>query len=413
MITSLAPIISPTGITAPSFQDCLEFLQAQYRAIYGQDVYLEPDSQDGQWIAIQAQGYADCGATLIAIYNSFSPATAQYAALSNNVKINGIRRAIATYSTVSLLLTGQVGTTINQGVVQDSNGIRWNLPLVVVIPQGGQITVTATCANLGAVPALAGTITIIRTPTLGWQTVTNPTNAVPGSPVEKDGPLRARQAISTSLPSQSILDGIRGAVASVSGVTRSRIYENDGSGKDANGNPMPVDANGQPPKTISVTVEGGDDNAVARAIALKKGPGCGTYGTTKIAVIDASNNQATINYFRPTYVAVAVAISINPLPGYTNDTGDRIKSAVANYISGLGIGAAVMLGRLYVPANLPGIDVAATFELLSVKCAAKPNTPQAADVAIAFNQIATCAVTDIQLTVSSGSSGSNPPSTSG
>ncbi|WP_457832781.1 baseplate J/gp47 family protein, partial [Staphylococcus aureus] len=80
---------------------------------------------------------------------------------------------------------------------------------------------------IGAVSAPAGTITTINTPTRGWQSVTNPADAVPGAEVESDAALRSRQKISTAIPSLTVFEGIVGAVAGVSGVTRYRGYEND------------------------------------------------------------------------------------------------------------------------------------------------------------------------------------------
>src|SRR5260363_207233 len=44
---TLSVTIDATGIHAPSYADVLNALKAQYRAIYGPDVYLENDSQDG------------------------------------------------------------------------------------------------------------------------------------------------------------------------------------------------------------------------------------------------------------------------------------------------------------------------------------------------------------------------------
>ncbi len=65
------------------------------------------------------------------MYNSFHLTTAQAAALSSNVKINGITRKVATNSTADLLLTGTVGTTITNGSARDKNGIIWSIPASV------------------------------------------------------------------------------------------------------------------------------------------------------------------------------------------------------------------------------------------------------------------------------------------
>ncbi|MFW8062602.1 baseplate J/gp47 family protein, partial [Klebsiella pneumoniae] len=89
---------------------------------------------------------------------SFSPATALGDALTSNVKINGITRRAATNSTVDLLLTGTIGTTIINGSVRDTNSVVWNLPATVVIGSDGTVVATATCANAGAVAAVAGSV---------------------------------------------------------------------------------------------------------------------------------------------------------------------------------------------------------------------------------------------------------------
>ena len=182
MITTTAPTVDATGITAPSYADVLAYLKSQYQTIYGSDVYLEADSQDGQFLAIIASAINDANAVAISVYNAFSPASAQGANLSSVVKINGITRAVASLSTVDLTIVGQVGITITNGVVQDTNNVKWDLPASVTIPPAGTIVVTATCETPGAIAAVAGSVNQISTPTRGWQTVTNVSAAAPGNP---------------------------------------------------------------------------------------------------------------------------------------------------------------------------------------------------------------------------------------
>ena len=161
----LSATVTAQGISAPDYQTILDTLTSYFRQIYGSDAYLEPDSKDGQMVALVALAVHDANNTAIEIYNSFSPMTAQAAALSSNVKINGITRKVATNSTADLLLTGTAGTTIKNGSARDKNGIIWNFPASVAIGVDGTVLVTATCANSGSVAAMAGTITTINTPT--------------------------------------------------------------------------------------------------------------------------------------------------------------------------------------------------------------------------------------------------------
>lgn len=270
--------IDRDGISSPTLEDIRTQLVTQFQGIYGTDVYLEPDSQDGQWIGILATAIHDCNAMAVSVYNAFSPATAQGEGLSRMVKINGIARHVASKSTADLLLGGTVGTVITNGYATDSEGNKWMLPEEVVIGMAGQITVTATASTVGAISAAPGAISIIGTPTRGWQTVTNLLAAVEGDPVETDVALRRRQTVSTEIPSQTLFEGLVGAVAAIEGVTRFGGVDNDG---DA------TDENGIPGHSFSLVIEGGDAQTIAQTVYVKKGPGAGTFGTTSEVVVDS------------------------------------------------------------------------------------------------------------------------------
>lgn len=390
-ITTTAPTIDANGITAPTYAEVLEYLKAQYRAIYGPDTYLESDSQDGQLLAVFASSINDANATAIAIYNSFSPSSAQGAALASNVKINGIAKKAASYSSADLLLVGQAGTQISNGMAKDGNGNKWALPAMVTIPPSGSITVTATCQTIGAVAAAAGTITQIGTPTYGWQTVTNAAAVAVGAPVETDAALRQRQSVSTALPSLTVLDGIIGAVSNISGVTRVAAYEND---TDA------TDANGIPPHSISLVVEGGDSAAIANAIAAKKTPGSGTYGTTAIVVQDVYGRPITIRFYRPAAAAITATVNLKALTGYTTQTGAAIQQAVSDYVNSVALGGgksgSVEWGDAITAAN--GVGGGLTFKLTGLTLSG-PGGAGSPDVALAFNQAASCSPASITLNV--------------
>lgn len=391
-----SPTIDASGIHAPVFDDYLAYLINGYRAIYGNDTYLGNDSQDGQEVALFALALSDQAAACVAAYNSFSPSTAQGAGLSNVVKINGIIRKTATYSTVDVRIVGVAGTQIFNGVISDDTN-RWNLPSLVTLPGVGEITVTATAQELGSIQAGANTLTSIETPTAGWQSVNNANAATAGQPIETDALLRRRQQASTALPSVVILDGIIGGIAALPGVTRVKAYEND---TDL------TDANGLPSHSISMIVEGGDAQLIAQVIAVKKTPGAGTYGTTLVSLIDNYGVPHNIKFYRPTYVPITVVITIHNLTGYTTSVGQAIVDAVIAMINGIAIGDDVFFTRIYVPAQLVGQYAQpqnpkdpSTFELISVKIARDGGTPDMVDVPIAFNEAATSDPAHVELTV--------------
>ncbi|WP_321789233.1 baseplate J/gp47 family protein [Burkholderia pyrrocinia] len=390
-ISSPVAVIDANGITAPTYAEILDYWQTKYRSIYGQDSYLEPDSQDGQFLGALSAAFNDSNAVAIAVYRSFSPATAQGDALSSNVKINGIARKVASFSSDDLVLVGQAGATIANGAAKDANGVKWMLPAMVTIPPSGTITVTSTCATIGDVSARAGTINQIATPALGWQSVTNPTDAAEGAPVEKDAVLRQRQTVSTALPSLTVLDGIIGAVANVPGVTRYVAYENDTNA---------TDTNGIPPHSISLVVEGGDVTAIANAIAAKKTPGSGTYGTTAIVVTDIYGRPITIRFFRPVAAPITATVTLKALTGYTSQAGQQIQQAVSDYINGVQIGGglsgSVEWGDALTAANSVGGGV--TYKLAGLTLTG-PRGAGAPDVALLFNEAASCTPANVTLVV--------------
>lgn len=376
MASPTSCFIDTAGIHVPDFNSLVAYLQSQALAIFGSDLYLGNDSQDGQLIGVLALALYDNNAMAAAVYNSFSPATALGVGLSTVVKINGLTRLLPTNSTVDVVLTGVAGTIIPSGVVSDVNQHRWNLPSNVVISSSGQTTVTVTADQPGAVESSPNTLTTIATPTLGWQSVTNPLAGNTGAPLETDALLRIRQSQSTMLPAISALESITGAVANIAGVQRIQPYENDTN---------LTDANTLPPHSIAIVVDGGDAQIIANTIALHKTPGCFTYGTTSETVIDSFGVPHTIRFYRPTVVPITVTVHLTPLNGYTSAVGAQIVAAIANYVVTQPIGQDVLLSKLTGAANLLP-PITNTFNITSILLGRSGAAPAAHDVLIAFNE---------------------------
>ncbi|ECE2072590.1 hypothetical protein ILW01_004639 [Salmonella enterica] len=388
----LSATVTAEGISAPDYQTILDTLTSYFQQIYGSDAYLEPDSKDGQMVALVALAIHDANNTAIAVYNCFSPVTGYGAALTSNVKINGIARKGATNSTVDLLLTGTAGTTITNGTVKDTNNVIWRLPDSVVIGVDGTVTATAICSKSGAVAAPAGTITTINTPTRGWTSVTNPAAATVGAPAETDAELRIRQGQSVAIPSITPFEGVDGAIANIAGVTRHKLYEND-TGK--------TDGNGLPPHSISAIVDGGDVTEIARTIRGNKGQGVRTWGKTSVTVPDKYGNPHIISFSRPTDVPVYGKITLKVFAGYTSQIGVQIQQAVADYINRLMIGDQVLLSRIYSPANLGVVSGgnARYYDIQELLIGKSPEAVAAANINIAYDESASCKPENIIITV--------------
>lgn len=390
----LAAKVTASGISAPDYQTILSKITDYYRVIYGSDAYLEPDSKDGQMIAIYALGIHDANNTAIAVYNSFSPATAQGRGLQSNVKINGITVHESSNSSCDVVLSGTVGTTISNGSVKDTNGAIWDLPDSVTIGLDGTVTETVICQTAGAIAALPGAINQINTPTRGWHAVTNASSATVGSPVETDSELRKRQSISVALPSVTTFEGLIGAISNIDGVNRTRLYENDTG---------VTDTDGLPPHSIAAIVAGGDVTEIATVIQRKKDQGTSTFGSTVVVVPDYYGNPKTIRFSRPVDIPVYVDISLKAFTGYTTQTAEDIKVAIAAYINTLNIGDDVLISRIYSPANLGVVSGGASrfYDILELKIGTSAGSTSATNITIPFDSAALCSIGNINITASS------------
>jgi uncharacterized phage protein gp47/JayE len=351
--------IDATGYHYSDYPTFLQWLTEAYQGIYGADVYLGADSQDGQFLAILAKAFYDTAALGASVYNSFSPLTAQGTGLSRIVKINGISRHSPSYSTVTVTITGQADTVITNGIATDVLNQKWLLPTTVTIPFGGTIDVTATAEQIGFVTAEANTITNIFTPTRGWQTVNNSGAATPGDAVESDAELRIRQSQSTALPAQTVFDATLGAVANLTGVTKVQGYENF---TDI------TDANGLDPHSICVVTVGGDGTEIAQAILDHKTPGTDPVGNAgPEEVFDARGIPYEIAYSEAVTATIQVDVAGVAGPGYSSDYEPLIKAAVAAAINALPIGAQIFYTTLFVPAYLIGTPAYGTFSITSIE----------------------------------------------
>lgn len=386
--------VNESGITAPTYEEVLTYFQGKAREIFGSDVNLDADTQDGQMIAIFALALSDVNAQAIAVYNAFNPNTAQGVALDSAVKTNGLTRHDSTPSQVDLTLTGQVGTVIVGGYALDVSRRKWFLPETVVIPTGGEITVSATCEEDGDIDAAAGTINQIGTPTLGWHTVTNAQAAVPGAAVETDIELRARQAQSTALPSVSLWEGIIASVRAIDGVLRVSGIKND---EDA------ATPEGVPGHSIALIVDGGDAQEIGRVIFFKKGEGTGTYGTVETQFIDDYGFLNKIKFSRPTVARIKAKLTINAGQTYISTVADEIKQRIADYINSLAIGDDVGIARVLAAAIKDctiGIDTRFTVD--AIELARDEGDLAAASVVVDWDEAAACDVDDVEVEVLDG-----------
>lgn len=395
-MTYFKPYVDSTGLHIPTYNDILEDMLAAMKQIYGDDIYLDNSSPDYQLLSIFALKQSDTLQALAYAYNARSPETAIGASLDSVVKLNGIKRKDASQSTCQVKITGTPFTQIVDGAVRDRAGLTWDLPSSVVIDSSGTTYTVATCRTAGAVSALAGDIAQIETPTYGWVSVTNEVAAVLGNAQETDAQLRERQTISTANPSQTMLDGTKGAIAALKNVSRYAVYENDTNVSSVtDDNPY-----GLPAHSVTCVVEGGTDEDVAEAIFLHKGIGCYTHGDVEVQYTDQNDYINRVRFFRPVYKDIFVKVVIKKYTGYISTMTVKVREAVYSYLAALTIGSDVsasVLSNIITDCN-PSLTKP-IFGIKELKLGLSKSSMAAQDIDIGFKEIPNPAYANIEVTL--------------
>lgn len=391
-ISSVSIEMTDAGPVAPTYYEIVEYLKSENRKIYGEDIYLENDSQDGQWIGVIAKAISDCNSAAIKAFSTMSPKTAVKEALARNVALNGIKPLLATYSSVDVLIAGLAGTSITNATVLDTSNNVWVLPASITIPPSGSIVVTATAEKAGAVIAMPNTVIKIGKPTRGWHSVNNPNSSSVGQDAESDTKLRQRQSLSTANASMSQIEGLRGSILALNGVTRCVTFENKTN---------VTDSNNIPAKSACVVVHGGDSQQIANLMHIKKSMGCSYYGNTDVTVLNAYNDPEVISIYRADVTNISYKLSITTKDSYSADTGDIIKNLLAEYTNALNIGDRITQNKITGVANLYGAEQSQTYEVASITIVAN-GVDYVGDYTLLFGNVAFCDSSTITIEVTGG-----------
>lgn len=332
-------VLDANGLQTKTLSELRAELEGSFRAIYGADINLAPDTPDGQFIGILAQFGADMREFLQLIYASFDPDQAPGRQLDQRVALNGIARLGGSYTTVDVEITTDRALTLvgldaeiavldptidDLYTVRDSAGMQFYLAATEVIAAAGTYTLAFRARRIGQVLVSPNTITTPVTTVRGITAVNNPAGATTtGVDQESDAELRERRRISFAISSQGYLDSIQAALANLDGVTEVIVLENATS--------VP-NSDGVPPHSIWVIVEGGDNAEIAEAIYARKSAGSGMFGAVSVSVPRAGGAGDFVARFdRPTNVDLWIELTVS-LPGGTVDTA-ALKALIAANVS--------------------------------------------------------------------------------
>ena len=328
-----------------------------------------PETPAGQLIDGQTALASEKDNDMIYIANMFNPKNATGVWQDALAAIYFLNRKIALPTYVTCQVRGAYGTTIPYGaLVQDVNGYTFLNTSVVVIGSSGTANIYVRCTETGAVEVAPNTVTQIVTTVPGWDSVTNPSAGVTGRDEESQAAFENRRAGSVGKNSHGAVASIYGTIADLNNVVAVLVLENT---TNADKTIKGVTLAGH---SVYISVYGGDNTDIARAIYNKIDGGCGTQGNTMLTYNPASDNiadqpDALYTYYieRPDTVetAVKVTVSDDETTGLTN----AIKEAVVNNFNGnssfrrVKMGDTLYASRFYADVIKAGVTMLENIEI--------------------------------------------------
>lgn len=320
--------ITATGIQIDTPAETLDkFLEGNdtypgMKRIYGEDINVNPNSPDGQFINLGVLITQDILAMIVSAYASFDPDQAVGRGLDQRCAINGVIRNAGTYTYTNVTVTASQAVTL-EGLdtspdapftVSDAAGNKFVLVEQYAFVGAASTALAFRALDIGAVETLVNTITIIDTITLGITSVNNPAVATTtGTAEETDAALRIRRARSVALPSTGFFDGLVGTLLAVDGVTGVKLVENTTNADETYG------AKTLPGHSIWAIVAGGLAADIAQAIYVKRNAGCGMLGDISTNITQVDGSIFAVLFDRPIEQNLWIRASVHAITG-TVDT---------------------------------------------------------------------------------------------
>lgn len=331
--------LTPTGLVIPSLEDLLTLSTEEQRALINQSLANGTDTVLGMLNAIDASHDREGWEAIQAIVSSVDPDAAEDVLLDHMCAITGTLRDGPKPSRFSgthrLRVNLDPATSLTAGVHQAQ--LTGSSPAVLFtltesVTNTGAVAadfdVAAECTVNGPIQANAGLVTTIATPISGWNSVTNPKDAIVGALTEGNPSLRNRREQELRQNGSGNAPSLRADLlayqteAGEHPILSARVLENT---TDL------TDAQGLPPHSFEAIVwDGGSgvtDETIATIIRDHRGAGNPSHGT--ITYLGTGWDEPE-KFSRASSVPLVITVTLKFKSGeYAGD--DAVKSALALY----------------------------------------------------------------------------------
>lgn len=384
------------GIIVEDTADIKETIQTEYKDALGNDLSLEDSTPQGRLIDIETDARVSVVENNVRIANSINFNLASGIMLDAWGANFGLFRGSASSSSVIATIQGVSGTVISAGSQASTQaGDVFYLENQVTIPASGTVNATFLSLEKGEIPCAINSLTKIIDGTLGWETITNTSQAVLGTVRESDEDFKQKFYDAGLFTGMSLIEDYDNAVMNVANVISARIIENGLSTSKV------IDQNVTLlPHSVYACVDGGNNNDVAEALFYRKSAGSNWTGlpgqSVTVDVVEPTYGDTyEVIFNRPTEISIYATVTVEPGTATTDTLQDDVKNAINNYINEHKIGEGVSV--LQVATAI--INVVSGVKLVSIAIGTSSGSQSASDITIYLNQVAKTQLSNITVTV--------------
>lgn len=429
--------LTPEGFVPMTFEDIRADINARVWNTISPTLDLSDRTYEGQLIAIVAYHLALLWELGEANNSQLDPDKAMDALLDAICLLTGTFRAAASYSTVTLTLTGDPSTLITEGhAARVTDGPRFDTDDDVTLETvddwatstmyavGDRVTsngnvyqcttagesdsmtgpssvdpledivdndahwrflgegtaagdVESTATETGPLAANSGTITEIVTPVGGWNGVVNVLDADVGRNRMTNAELRILRELELAQPGTCTQDAIRSALLQVAGVTNVTVFVN---------NTDETNVDDMPPHSVEAMVQGGEDQDIWDALLANVAAGIQTTGTEEGTAIDSQGTEHTEKFTRPEEIPIYVEIDlIIDADTYPENGDDLVAEAIVAWGDAQATGKDAVASRI----GYASFDVDGVLDVTAVRIGLAPGPTLDDTIEIDLRQLAT------------------------
>lgn len=299
-----------------------------------------------------------------------------------------ITRKQGTPSSVVITITGRPETEIQADFTVSDGSQNYKIESPTQIPEGGEIKANFINLEINDKTSNVNTITQIVTNINGVERVNNEAPSTMAIMRETDAQLFNRCLYFGSTATNASFRSIMANVAQVQGVSRIAGAENV---LDTSQTIQGVELT---PHSICIVVDGGENEAIAKAIQDSKATGCDMVGTTE-QILYIDKQKYTYKFYRPTQVALQAQVTVSKTGALIEANFETlVKNSLADFINSLDIAKTItqpLLSNALIKAVGDGLNID------DLQFSLKDETLGYNLIALKLNEVAFISLDDIEV----------------